>query len=192
MADNHKKEQEAVFTTIVGGRPPGCGTSVGVIPRGLEVMVKKASIDPEFRKTFLEKRSDASSLIDLELDKSEKFIIDSIPEDQLSAIIEKTVVPHKHKSVFLGKVASLMLAAIGAVTLTGCDPPANQYSSLGVRPENVKNPDPEMVQEKEEPEENVNQTIIPPEKIPLTDGIRPDRPEGYSRGIRPDRPVKEK
>jgi hypothetical protein len=32
------KEKEAVYTTIVGGRPPGCGTQVGNIPRGIEVL----------------------------------------------------------------------------------------------------------------------------------------------------------
>ena len=35
------QEQEAVRTTIVGGRPPGSGKSVGNIPRGIEVLVKK-------------------------------------------------------------------------------------------------------------------------------------------------------
>lgn len=42
----HAAEQEAVRTAIVGGRPPGSGTRVGAIPRGVEVLVKKASVDP--------------------------------------------------------------------------------------------------------------------------------------------------
>jgi hypothetical protein len=46
-------EQEAVFTTIVGGRPPGSDTRVGAIPRGVEVLLKKASVDPAFRELLL-------------------------------------------------------------------------------------------------------------------------------------------
>jgi len=38
-------EQEAVRTTIVGGRPPGSGQPVGRIPRGIEVLLKKAAVD---------------------------------------------------------------------------------------------------------------------------------------------------
>lgn len=37
------EEKDAVSTTIVGGRPPGSGTQVGEIARGVEVLVKKAS-----------------------------------------------------------------------------------------------------------------------------------------------------
>ena len=35
-------EQQAVRTTIVGGRPPGSGRSDVAVPRGIEVLVKKA------------------------------------------------------------------------------------------------------------------------------------------------------
>ena len=34
--DTRPVEQEAVRTTIVGGRPPGSGKSVGAIPRGID------------------------------------------------------------------------------------------------------------------------------------------------------------
>ena len=50
---NRPAEQPAVRTTIVGGRPPGSGHGVGQIPRGIELLVKKASVDPEFRKLLL-------------------------------------------------------------------------------------------------------------------------------------------
>ena len=50
---NRVEEREAVCTTIVGGRPPGCGTKVGNIPRGIEILVKKASVDPDFKKLLL-------------------------------------------------------------------------------------------------------------------------------------------
>ncbi len=44
------QEQEVVRTTIVGGRPPGSGQRLGPIPRGIEVLVRKASVDPEFKR----------------------------------------------------------------------------------------------------------------------------------------------
>ena len=43
-------EPEAVRTTIVGGRPPGSGKPMGPIPRGVEVLIKKAAVDAEFRR----------------------------------------------------------------------------------------------------------------------------------------------
>ncbi|MCP4231568.1 MAG: hypothetical protein GY771_15670, partial [bacterium] len=46
--DGSSIEREAVRTTIVGGRPPGSGKSNGSIPRGIEVLVKKASVDAVF------------------------------------------------------------------------------------------------------------------------------------------------
>ena len=57
-ADRHD-EQDAVRTTIVGGRPPGSGKPLGPIPRGLEVLVKKAAVDAEFRQLLLERELSA-------------------------------------------------------------------------------------------------------------------------------------
>ena len=37
-------EQPAVVTTIVGGRPPGAGLPIGTVPRGIEVLVKRAAV----------------------------------------------------------------------------------------------------------------------------------------------------
>ena len=53
-------EQEAVNTTIVGGRPPGCGKPVGEIPRGIEILVKKASVDEAFKELLLARRAEAA------------------------------------------------------------------------------------------------------------------------------------
>jgi len=81
-------EQEAVNTTIVGGRPPGCGRPVGPIPRGIEVLVKKAAVDAEFKQLLLEKRADAARDIDLRLEPA-------VAEAQLEAIIARTTVHPK-------------------------------------------------------------------------------------------------
>jgi len=133
MKDNREQkpiEQEAVKTTIVGGRPPGSGKSVGNIPRGIEVIVKKASVDPEFKKLLLEKRADAASTIDLKLEPSEIAMLNTVPSSQLESIISRTVVFPKQRKAFLGKVAALMVVALGASTI-GC----GQEVSEGERPD---------------------------------------------------------
>ena len=122
--DSEKKpgqrdEQEAVFTTIVGGRPPGSGTRVGAIPRGVEVLLKKASVDPDFRELLLKERGEAAHTIDLELTGAEREMLAHIPAEQLEQIIRNTKVDPKLQRVFLGTAGALMLAAI-TVGLHSC------------------------------------------------------------------------
>jgi hypothetical protein len=112
LTDN-PQEQPAVRTTIVGGRPPGSGKAVGNIPRGIEVLVKKAAVDPAFKALLLEKRAGAAESIGLRLDPTEVAMLTSIPEAQLSAIIAGTKVAPGIKKAFLGYAAAVMLAALG-------------------------------------------------------------------------------
>jgi hypothetical protein len=153
-------EQEAVRTTIVGGRPPGSGQAVGRIPRGIEVLVKKASIDPEFKVILLERRAEAAARIGLELEPSEAAMLAAVPAGQLEAIIARTEVAPEHRRAFLGQAAAVMLAAVGVVT-TGCPvvtgSAPDRPPTEGIRPDR------------------------PPEK-----GIRPDRPP--TKGVQPDQP----
>ncbi|GAG42054.1 unnamed protein product, partial [marine sediment metagenome] len=58
--EDRPMEQPAVRTTIVGGRPPGSGKTVGPIPRGIEVLIKKAAVDPGFKMLLLAKRDGAA------------------------------------------------------------------------------------------------------------------------------------
>jgi len=112
------KEKDAVFTTIVGGRPPGSGTRVGTIPRGIEVLVKKASVDTEFRRLLLEKRGGAANEIDLKLTEAELNMLSRIPAEQLDKIIDNTKIKPEHRAIFMGKAGTYMLAAIaGGVVL---------------------------------------------------------------------------
>jgi hypothetical protein len=126
-------EQEAVKTTIVGGRPPGSGKPAGDIPRGIEVLVKKASVDPAFKGLLLRERSEAAKEIGLELKPSEVAMINAVPEAQLESIISRVEIPEKHRAIFLGKAAALMILALGTLS-SGCS------------------------------------------RIPVTEGIAPDRP----------------
>ncbi len=112
-----RAEEEAVRTTIVGARPPGSGKSVGSIPRGIEVLVKKASVDAEFKKVLVEKRAEAAEEIGLDLDPAEAMIVNCVPTSQLEAIISRDRVSQKSRAAFLGRAAAVMLAALGTATL---------------------------------------------------------------------------
>lgn len=93
---------------------------VGSIPRGIEVLVKKASVDQEFREALMERRADVAGDIGLELEPAEIAMLSTIPGNQLAAIIDRTDVSPDSRRAFLGKVASVMLAAVGT-TILGCD-----------------------------------------------------------------------
>ena len=189
-----EKEQEAVRTTIVGGRPPGSGRSNVAVPRGIEVLVKKAAVDPEFRELLFEQRAGAATTIELELDPAENAMLSAIPREQLARIVEQTTVPDEQRRVFLGRIAAAMLAVLG-VELAGCKPKTfgiqsdlpekrlakadsatPMFTSLGNRPdrlpsESTDNPAPPH-------------TNAPPAKPPSTKKPAPPR----SWGIRPERP----
>ena len=174
------QEQEAVRTTIVGGRPPGSGKSIGNIPRGIEVLVKKAAVDPAFKAILLDRRAEAADEIGLQLEPAEAIMLAAVPREQLEAVIANTRVPEEHRRVFLGKVAAAMLAVIGIVTI-GCG------ETKGIRPDKESRPSrPPQKESSPEP--------------PPTKGIRPDRPLSEEKentpepptGIQPDRPAKPK
>ncbi len=180
-------EKEAVYTTIVGGRPPGCGTDIGNIPRGIEILVKKAAVDAEFKALLLEKRAEAAEEIELTLDPAEAAMLGAIPAAQLDAIIASTKVDEKVRPAFLGRVAAIMIAALG-VGAAGC----GVYSPVtdGVRPDHPQKIEPAPGQPgapAEKPNPDRITRGIRPDRIPVTDGIRPDRP--ITLGIQPDRPM---
>lgn len=84
------------------------------IPRGIEVLLKKAVVDSQFKAKLLAERSQAARQIGLQLDASEAAMLDVSPAAQLEAIIASTRVDPSKKPVFLGKAAAVMLAALGA------------------------------------------------------------------------------
>lgn len=214
---NRPPEMPAVKTTIVGGRPPGSGTPIGAIPRGLEILIKKAAVDPEFRALLLEKRSAAAADFELALEPAEVAMLNSVPAEQLEAIIAGTQVPEATRRALLGKITAGTLAAIGVVAVVdsctlGIRP--SRFHTLGVesdRPQTAgvrpmgpifgnidRDHTDEAVGDKaaESGRDEPPQRVVPPEEL-HTLGIRPDRPmpseeprpgEAGSRGIRPDRP----
>jgi hypothetical protein len=140
-------EPEAVRTTIVGGRPPGSGKPVGPIPRGIEVLIKKAAVDTEFKRLLLEKRADAARAIGLVLDPAEALMLKAATAAQLEAIIARTTVAPSILPAFLGRAAAVMLVALGAgavgcsndngppVTGIAPDKPAAKQTAEPARPE---------------------------------------------------------
>ena len=114
------EEKPAVKTTIVGGRPPGSGTEIGNIPRGMEVLIKKAAVDLPFKNRLIENRSKVAEEIKLELTPAEKMMIDSIPAAQLESIISNTKVSSKLIPILLTGTAAVILAAIGISALGSC------------------------------------------------------------------------
>jgi len=209
-------EQQAVRTTIVGGRPPGSGKPVGPIPRGIEVLLKKAAVDPEFRKALLERRAAAATDIGLELVPAEAAMLAAVPAAQLEAIIERTSVAPQLRAAFLGRAAAVMLAALGAGTL-GCSsddqtPPPHTKGTLPDRPPQAapaqpghKTASPSSAPAAAEPRPEPPPPPLPPTP-PAPTGIQPDRPttaapadkpsvtiykapsDPVTRGIRPDVP----
>jgi hypothetical protein len=86
------------------------------IPRGIEILVKKAAVDLLFKQVLLDKRSGAAEMIGLALDPTEVAMLDSIPRAQLEKIIAGTKVQPGIRSAFLGYTAAVMLAALGCTT----------------------------------------------------------------------------
>jgi hypothetical protein len=174
-----ENEKEAVRTTIVGGRPPGSGRSTGAVPRGIEVLVKKAAVDAEFRELLFEQRGGAAGALGLELDPAEATMLSAIPREQLSQVVEQTRVPDEQRRVFLGQVAAAMLAVLG-VSVAGCGDGSGLVTSLGARP------DPPKSDSTNKPPAD-KPGIPPPSR-----GIRPDRPATnpppVTKGTQPDRP----
>jgi hypothetical protein len=89
---------------------------VKTIPRGIEVLVKKASVDTAFRELLLLRRAEAAKEIGLGLLPSEAAMVNDTPRAQLEAIIAGTHVEPRLRPALLGRVAAVMLVALGAST----------------------------------------------------------------------------
>jgi hypothetical protein len=135
MGGDRPEERDAVRTTIVGGRPPGSGKDIGEIPRGIEVLVSKASVDAEFRTLLLDRRASAADEIGLDLSPAESRMLDAIPAVQLEAVIGRTKVAPSNRRAFLGRAAAVMLAALGAGLGAG---EAEGGLTAGISPDRIR------------------------------------------------------
>lgn len=145
----------------------------GRIPRGMEVLIKKASVDAEFKGQLLEERADCARRISLELKPVESAILDAIPSEQLDAIIASTKVNPKQRPAFLGYAAAAMLAALGLTTATFAMEEDFEYETTGI------DPDLEYLDELENEQGATAQAEEEYEKPDFaTKGVRPDMPKG--------------
>ena len=119
------------FKTIVGGRSAD-NRPAGNSPRGIEILLKKASVDEDFAKVLLESPEEAARLISLDLQDSERRILLNTPRGTLQTMIRHTTVKRHQLSAFKTLSASLMLAAILAIGSTACDCDNSGQQTLGI------------------------------------------------------------
>ena len=156
------------------------------IPKGIEVLVLKASVDPAFKDLLLARPLDAARSISLSLSGSEKAVLLSIGDEQLRRIIEKTMVPKSHMAAFLGKAAGAMLLALGVTVLGGCNGPV----CTGIRPEDEKQMEKKEEIEKKKKDSAKDETAAEEEEKATDESKKDDPPPPPTTGIRPDRPEK--
>ena len=104
------------------------------ISRGIEVLVKKASVDPAFKKMLLDKRAEAAEAIALKLEPAEAAMLNAVPAKQLAAIVANTKVSPNLQPAFLGYAAAAMLAALGTGAYAE-DPDEWEMRTTGIDPE---------------------------------------------------------
>ena len=124
------------------------------ISRGIEVLVKKAAVDPKFKKLLLGKRAEAAEAIALKLEAAEAAMLNAVPTKQLEAVVANTKVSPGLRPAFLGYAAAAMLAALGTgayaenaeeweMRTTGIDPeiPPKTYDRDINDPQEIDVPD---------------------------------------------------
>ncbi|MBN1421550.1 MAG: hypothetical protein JXP34_22445 [Planctomycetes bacterium] len=175
-----KAREDEIRRTIVGVRPPEGAGALPPIPRGIEVLIKKASVDSGFRDLLLADREAAAREIGLDLAPSERAVLAAVPARELEAFVDRVRVPEEHRRVFLGRAAAAMLALVaGGAMLASCvkgsrpdaaPPPSD--ATLGIRPDLPEN--------KEENDEETPPPSPPPPPPPydpeVTRGMRADFP----------------
>ena len=106
----------ASLRTIVGGRGSGGSPPAGV-PRGIELLLKKAKADDEFARYFLDRPLAAASELGLELSPTEARVLESMPRSTLETAVEHTRVADAH--VPLLRSARTAAALAMAMELSG-------------------------------------------------------------------------
>ena len=113
-----------------GGGPPGNGIIPRHIPRGLEVLIKKAAVDPAFEKLLMERRAEAAKAIGLKLTAAEEAMLAAAPLPQLESIVAHTRVAPKFRPAFLGYAAGAMLAVLGIASALCNDDTAPEINKI--------------------------------------------------------------
>jgi hypothetical protein len=83
-----------------------------MVPRGIEVLVKKAALDAGFRSALLASPVAAAESIGLGLGRTEVALLGAVRREQLENVIEHTHVDPRLHSVLMGSEGGPMLAAL--------------------------------------------------------------------------------
>jgi len=178
----------AAGTTIVGGQPDEARRGARQrVPVGLERVLYAAAIDPALKAALLADRKAASR--GFELGGSERAVLDSLPAEQLAAMIERLDVSRENlaRREFLRNVAGTFVALAAGSALGSCSGQKTEPQAQGGAP--FLGPY-DKADASAPPE--------PPQPVPGPPaGIRPDVPPqppeptypiGPPAGIRPDIP----
>lgn len=159
-------------------------TPARAVPRGIEVLVRKAAVDAEFRRLLLGSRAGAAEGIGLVLHPAEAAMLDAVPASQLEAIIAGTRVSPGLRRTFLTGAAAAMLAALGP-TAAGCTRVIVMEGSRKERaPASRTSPAPEKELTKDERARAILRRLTAEERAKAAK----DRPEGgAAEGDAPDR-----
>ncbi len=130
------RDEGMVKPTIVGVRPPEGRVDFKARPIGIEILLKKAKVDPEFKIKLLKERAAVAALIFMQLEPEEEAILNSIPEEQLSQMVDRTEVKEEIKSAFEKYAAAVMIAALGLtpVLAAGCGSKHTIPTSIDIPP----------------------------------------------------------
>ncbi len=129
----------------------GDGTPRGVPRRaphwthGIEVLLKKASVDARFADVLLESPDEAARLISLDLQDSERTILRSTPRSTLRSTIRNTRVLRQEMSAFRTMSAALMLAAVIAASSLAAAFGCEQAATKGIAADDPASVYPQMV-----------------------------------------------
>jgi hypothetical protein len=153
-SDSDRTDKER---TIVGGRPKGQHASDSEIPRGVEILLKVAAIDPTFRQRLIHMRGQAAKTLGFKLTFSEAMILEAVPEKQLQTMIDAMHVSDEERGV---------LVAVAPQSKLPSDSPL--LATLGIRPEWTEDPP-------SPPRTRGIRPDLPKRgRPPRTKGIRPD------------------
>ncbi len=103
--------------TIVGGRSRS-NLLVGKFPRGIEILLKKASVDSGFYTLLLQNPLSAAQSIELDLKPVEINILNNTDEHVFRQMIASTRVPRQHVKTFrTARTAAVLLLLLSSTVV---------------------------------------------------------------------------